>query len=476
MIKYDRNQISTDRRFIFLKKWSTFIFTFFAALLFLFPGFNHKVSATTLNDIPAGSSSEISYLLDKGVIKGYPGNLFLPNQYVTRDEAATMIGRALGLDGTQRATIFPDVGKDSYASGYIQSAVEKNIIGGYSDGRFGPKDKITRGHMAFLLQRAFNLTEGSNITFIDVPKSSAEYTAIDQITTAGLSNGYADGSFKPALPVTREQFSLFVARGLNKDFRVSFLGQPIKEASVNVESWDVLNVRSGPSSDYAKVGSLKAGTKVSVYRYEGDWAYISSGSIIGYVNSYYLSTPTKGHVIAIDPGHGGSDPGAIGIGGMLEKELNLSVGLKVESLLKNMGIEVVMTRRTDTYPTLTERVNIAVNGKADAFLSIHGNKFNAESANGTETYYSTASVRSEDSKQLATFVQNRLYPALGTTNRGVKTANYTVIYSTPLPSALVELGFISNTSDASKLASDTYRNKAAEAIALGIQDYYNWKK
>ena len=98
-------------------------------------------------------------------------------------------------------------------------------------------------------------------------------------------------------------------------------------------------------------------------------------------------------------------------------------------------------------------------------------------ASGTETYYSTASTRAENSKQLATFIQNRLYPALGTKNRGVKNSQTShVIYKNPLPAALVELGFISNDSDASKLSSDYYRDKAAEAIALGIEDYYNWKK
>jgi len=133
-----------------------------------------------------------------------------------------------------------------------------------------------------------------------------------------------------------------------------------------------------------------------------------------------------------------------------------------------------MTRRDDTYPTLSERVNIAVNSNADAFVSIHANSA-TPTASGTETYYSTAATRAEESKQLATFIQNRLYPALGTRDRGVKIANYQVIYKTPLPATLVELGFISNSSDSSKLASDYYRNKAAEAIALGIEDYYNWK-
>ena len=127
--------------------------------------------------------------------------------------------------------------------------------------------------------------------------------------------------------------------------------------------------------------------------------------------------------------------------------------------------------------SLSERVDVAVRSYADTFVSIHTNSA-AASASGTETYFSSAALnsRSADSKQLATFIQNRLYPALGTKNRGVRDAGFWVIKKTPLPAALVELGFISNSSDASKLGSENYRNKAAEAIALGIVDYYNWKK
>ena len=154
--------------------------------------------------------------------------------------------------------------------------------------------------------------------------------------------------------------------------------QPIKEAVVNVDSWDVLNVRSGASTNYPVVGKLNAGAKVSVYRYEGEWAYIQSGTITGYVNNYYLASPSNNtkNKIAIDPGHGGTDPGAIA-NGIYEKELNLDVALRVEKLLKQKGIEVVMTRRTDVYPTLSQRVDMAVNSKADTFVSIHANKFSS---------------------------------------------------------------------------------------------------
>ena len=390
------------------KKRNKIFVSFFVTIMLIFLTNHSGNAAVSLSDIPEQYAPEINYLLEQGVISGYPDRTFKPNNNVTREEAATMIGIAKGLNGTKRATVFPDVEVDSYASGYIQSAVEQGIITGHSDGTFRPKDSITRGHMAIILQRAFNLDEKSNVYFSDVYAAGTQYDAIDRITTAGLAVGFPDGTFQPDSPVTRAHYALFVARGLNPNFRVSY-------------------------------------------------------------------TPSNGKMVAIDAGHGGSDPGAIGINGMQEKELNLDVSLKVESLLRQKGIQVVMTRRDDTYPTLSERVNIAVNSNADAFVSIHANSA-TPTAGGTETYYSTAATRAEDSEQLATFIQNRLYPALETRDRGVKTAEFYVIDNNPLPAALVELGFITNSTDNSKLASDYYRNKAAEAIALGIEDYYNWKK
>jgi N-acetylmuramoyl-L-alanine amidase len=450
--------------------------TYLVAICILVISMGGKGFAASLPDIPEKYSSEINYLMDLQVVTGYPDGTFRPDYQVTREEAATMIGRALKLDGTPRSTSFSDVKADSYASGYIQSAVEKNIITGYADGTFKPQEKITRGEMAYLLNRAFQLTKTSNVFFSDVPKSGSLYKAINTIVTNGLANGYTDGSFRPNNPITRVEFCLLVARGLNPDFKVSQAELiPNGERIVTTTS---LNVRLGPGTEFSTVGTLSFGTKVTYYYKNGDWAYISYGSLKGFVHSAYLATPLpKGTKrIALDPGHGGSDTGAIG-NGIYEKELNLSVALKVKKRLEAKGIQVVMTRSTDTFIELDERPNIAVRNLADTFLSIHANSSTTSSASGTETYYYAAalSTREECSKQLATFVQNRLYQALGTSNRGVKTAGFRVIKSNPLPAALVELGFISNASDAKKLATDTYRNKAADAITLGIIDYYNWK-
>lgn len=438
-------------------------------------------SASGLKDIPAMYKNEINYLLERNVVNGYPDKTFGPKLNVTREEAVTMVGRAIGLDGQPRKTSFKDVQPSSWSSGYIQSALDNQLLSTNTEAKFRPHDKMTRGEMALLLQRAFNLSEKGSVSISDVSDTGDLYDAINAIVTAGLSNGYPDGTFKPKNAMTREEFALFVARGLNEEYRVSQDLEPIGEAVVNASS---LNVRSGPSTDYSAVGFLQEGASVVVYKQEGDWAYISMGSVYGYVNTSYLIIspitlpPTETErVIAIDAGHGGKDPGAVGFG-LEEKEINLSVALKVESLLKEHGIKVVMTRADDTFLELNERVDVAVQNNADTFVSIHANKFKEESGNGTETYFSTASLnpRAENSKQLATFIQERLYKALETRNRGVKEGKFIVIHKNPLPSALVELGFISNKSDSAKLASEDYRNKAAEAIALGIVDYYNWRK
>ena len=245
---------------------------------------------------------------------------------------------------------------------------------------------------------------------------------------------------------------------------------------MKVASNDVLNVRSGVGTSHSVVGELKLNDQVSVYRYEGDWAYIKSGNVTGYVNSYYLSSTkveeTK-NKITIDAGHGGSDPGASG-NGIIEKELTLDVAKRVEKILKDKGIEVVMTRTSDVYPSLKERVQIGVNSRSDAFVSIHGNAASA-SASGVETFYSSNANRAGDSKKLAAFIQNRLYVAMDSKNRGVKDKDFYVVYRNPLPAALVELGFMTNAEEAKKLKSNWYRDEAAKAIAAGIVDYFNWK-
>lgn len=476
-----------------LKKSCSLLFALFVlSLAFVHP--SNQVSAETLTDIPDRSKEKINYLIDEEVIFGYPDGTFKPKNSVSRKEAAAMIGRALDLENEKQETKFPDVPSDLYASGYIASATEKGIITGHTDGTFKPDDAVTRAQMAIIISRAFKLDETGGQAFSDVSKNSYYHDAINLIASAGISVGYPDGTFRPNNELTREEFSILMAKTMKSEsgYVVQEPGsdeeqeepkedKPDESMEVideKIVTADFLNVRQGPSTDYDIVGKYYTGTSVDVHKYEGDWAYVSNGNVKGYVHTYYLiDKPSGSHsrTIAIDPGHGGSDPGA-SANGLIEKEVVLDVSLKIRDYLKDTGIDVVMTRQSDWYPSLDGRVAIAQKGNADAFVSVHANAF-MKSANGVETFYYAAGMtdREKQSLKLATFINDRLHPAMDMNNRGVKNAGYRVIKATTLPAALTEIGFLTNDQDSKKLKTQHYREQAAQAIALGIVDYYNWR-
>ena len=160
-----------------LKRFVNHSLMLFVVFLVMF-SIADKGQAATLSDIPSSAAEEINYLLEKGIINGYGDGTFKPTRNVTRAEATIMLGRALDLNGTQRGTSFKDVHAASVASGYIQSAVDKGIITGYSDGTFRPAEPITRIQMSYLLVRGFQLEETSNVNFKDIPNSGDQYEAL----------------------------------------------------------------------------------------------------------------------------------------------------------------------------------------------------------------------------------------------------------------------------------------------------------
>ena len=170
-------------------------------------------------------------------------------------------------------------------------------------------------------------------------------------------------------------------------------------------------------------------------------------------------------IVCIDAGHGGKDPGAES-GGVQEKDIALTVALKVGALLKDC--EVIYTRTEDVYVGLSERALIANQAKADLFVSIHCNSAPSASANGMEVYVHT--TRSAASTRAAHAIYDRLLPASGLRGRGVKANDYAVLRETVMPAVLVELGFVSNDGDRAKLISEDWQNRAAETITSGIME------
>jgi N-acetylmuramoyl-L-alanine amidase len=213
--------------------------------------------------------------------------------------------------------------------------------------------------------------------------------------------------------------------------------------------------------------------------------------------------------IVIDPGHGGRDPGTVAKG-LTEAALTLDVALRLEKLLqKELGVEVVLTRRTDVYVPLEERTAIANRQNADLFLSIHANSSSTDSARGIETYFlsfasspeaeavaareNSASEREmhqlpdiikaialnnklDESRDLAGMVQESLVSNLKKTNRdirsrGVKKAPFVVLIGAAMPSVLAEISFITNRQELQLLKTASYKDKIAQSLYAAVLRY-----
>lgn len=173
-------------------------------------------------------------------------------------------------------------------------------------------------------------------------------------------------------------------------------------------------------------------------------------------------------LVAIDPGHGGRDPGAVGIGGLQEKNVIFPISLRVAELLRDDGVQVMMTRSDDRTLDLEPRVNLANSANATIFLSIHANAISLSrpDVNGVETYYA-----SDAGERLASVIHANVLAETGMGDRGVKESRFYVLRFTDMPAALIEVGFVTGEEDAPQLADPEWREQMAQAIAQGILQY-----
>ena len=173
--------------------------------------------------------------------------------------------------------------------------------------------------------------------------------------------------------------------------------------------------------------------------------------------------------ICIDAGHGGKDSGATK-NGRLEKNDTLNISLKIKSILEKQGIKVLLTRSSDTFPSLIERTNLANKEKVTAFISIHRNSFTNKSAKGFEIWKYNKTPLSTNT--LAEHVLNGLIEVGVSANRGVKKGDYHVLRETDMDAVLIELGFISNNTDNDLF--DKNIDRFAKEIAKRICEVYQW--
>ncbi|MDP2927419.1 MAG: N-acetylmuramoyl-L-alanine amidase [Candidatus Omnitrophota bacterium] len=219
----------------------------------------------------------------------------------------------------------------------------------------------------------------------------------------------------------------------------------------------------------------------------------------------------KLHKVVIDAGHGGNDPGAIGRNGLKEKDVNLDIAKRLSSFLRVEGVQVVLTRSTDKFVSLSTRVSIANRSGADLFISIHSNANRSRSLCGFEVYYLAPSVSdskravltarsaslnlkdtvfSSDTQDLKAIVWDMIYAnsraesielsrslckvmgaSIDANILGVKNARFQVLKGITMPGILTEVGFVSNLNEERLLKTASYREKLAAGILEGIRDY-----
>ncbi len=197
------------------------------------------------------------------------------------------------------------------------------------------------------------------------------------------------------------------------------------------------------------------------------------------------TTPATNKTIILDAGHGVPDYGTESVNGTTEQELNLAITLKLQQLLEQSGTKVILTRSDDNgiyevdkdsirskkISDMKNRVYIGNNSDADIYVSIHMNYYADSQYSGWQTFYQS---RCEDSRKLATIIQQSLSENIGQNKRNPMAIKGAYIMDkVNIPATIVECGFLSNKNDEEKLKTDEYQSKLAWGIYIGIQKYFN---
>ncbi|AEV95230.1 N-acetylmuramoyl-L-alanine amidase [Pediococcus claussenii] len=253
-----------------------------------------------------------------------------------------------------------------------------------------------------------------------------------------------------------------------------------RASQVTVGLNDVI-IRDSPSRKSAKIGTLKQGQRVSLVRKDDvtDWDKIRfSDTKTGWIPSWLTNTqfkkgqqaiPLSEATIVIDPGHGGTDSGALGINPKHEeKKYTLRTSKEIYKKLSATGARVVLTRTTDTFVSLAARPKLANKLDADAFISIHYDSSGDDNmGTGDTTYY----YHQGPSVQLGKDINSELTTKIPLYNRGVRYANYQVLRDNKRPAILVEGGYINSRNDFKEISSSDYPSRVASAVTAGLAKF-----
>lgn len=446
-------------------------------------------------------SNYIQVLSERKIINGYGDGTFKPNQQLTRGEIVRMINNAYFTKG-----LTPSKG--------AEHLISLGIAQGKSAGEFGFAQPMIRADFAVFIARTLETSLRIQVENTQPkPPATQTYSLTKYVDTGAAGLNIRKG------PSTQHAIAFTLAHGMevkaghavNGWHPISHNGKtgyasaaflkdtnpievappPAKEKVKYVyvsQAGVSANVRSGPGTGYQIVFKLPSKEQVKIISEVSGWSEIEHQGRKGYISNSLLvndlplppSSPKRlqDELIMIDPGHGGKDPGALGVN-YKEATATLAISKYAKRYFDASPFQVKMTRTDDTHLELEDRVAFANRNKASLFLSVHINSFTNPSASGLETYYYSAtgraapSDREQGSKQLASFMQYRATGAWpDSKDRGVKTAAYYVIRFTSMPAVLLEAGFISNADELKKISSPVWQEKMGRAVYLATLDYY----
>jgi len=485
---------------------------------------------TGFRDVKSGDwyAKDVWAAIKAGYADIFRGDSFKPNQPLTRQEAATLTANLSGIVSDGESKSFNDNNKIAdWAKNQVSAMARAGIINGYPDGSFRPEGLITRAEAVSIINRAKLYSDSTRVD---------KYLTVTG-SVVNVRSG-PDTSYSVITKVNRGQILKAQMLSSNNWYKVSFDGisgwiigdyvadnysggsvigdsgtggkNPSRGGNVDrgespdtgtgneqgKESGTGSNQQQNPQNpprdgeSNAGEGGAKGGTGAgdgtSVIDPEGgeDGAGSNPGddSSGGNPNAGGVWYPGNGDkpgkkLVVVDAGHGGHDPGAVGLNGTKEKDINLEIALRLAALLSEAGYDVILTRADDTFIPLKDRSIIANNAKADIFVSIHCNATVNHDATGTSVYTQSETPpgvypNQEESRRLASNIHKELLRSLGLNDAGIRRKNLSVCRETNAPTVLIEVAFIDNKIEEILLNIPEFQQAAAKAILKGIENYF----
>ncbi|POH15697.1 N-acetylmuramoyl-L-alanine amidase [Fructilactobacillus sanfranciscensis] len=238
-----------------------------------------------------------------------------------------------------------------------------------------------------------------------------------------------------------------------------------------------LQVKSGPNISYQTTGKINAGTRVQILNRQDNWdRVVYDHSKIGWIPDWLVNNKTLKEAtnlsettVVLDPGHGGSDSGALSTGNNMEKTYTLQVAKKAAKQLQEKEANVIMTRDSDKTVSLFSRPSFSTDNNANLFISFH---FDSSPENNTASGFTSYYYHKGLSLKLATDI-NRQMENIPIDNRGIEFGNFLVIRDVKVPSILLEMGYINDDDDFKHIENQQYQETVAQDVENGVNNYIN---